>query len=410
MNSRDRLICAMNHQETDHVPLFLRLIDYGDLYDRRSNFSFGNLKRYDVRREYSYRNQIKRAEEILSLGLDDTLNIEPVLGCAEEYIVEGVQNLKTEISCFFLEDKNKEFLKKIYITPKGKLAVIAEKTEDWPHGNNIPVFSDFVVSRAKEFLIKTYKDLKSLKYILGKPKKEEFIKFKEEIVELKKAANRLGLLLEGGFTSLGDSLVWLLGLQNMILAVYDDPDFISELLDLLCDWEENRNEVIINAGIEVLVHSAWYEITDFWTPNHYREILKPRLSRLVKMAHQANIKFKCIATKSFNDLVDDYIDLKIDSIMGLDPIQGNADLKVVKEKVNNKISLWGGINSALTLGMGTKKEIEEATYNAIKDLAPGGGFVLYPVDCISASVNPWDNIEIMINKWKEIGSYPLSFF
>ena len=408
MNSHDRMICTINNQEPDHVPLFLLLPDYGDSYDRRSNFTFGNLHKFDVRREYSVQSQIKRAEEVLELGLDDTLNIEPPLGWAEEYIVEGVKNLRTKIKKFFSEDKDEEFLEKSYITPEGNLKVVVQKTEDWPHGNNIPVFSDFSVSRAKEFLVKTYDDLKSLKYLLGMPRKEEYRKFKEEASELKKAAKRLGVVLEGGRTALGDSLVWLMGLQNMIMAVYDTPDLINELLDLLCEWEEKRTEIIINEGIEVLVHAAWYEITDFWTPENYREMLKPRLLRLIKMAKQADVKFTYIITKSFNELLNDFLDMEVDSIMGVDPIQGNADLKTFKGKIGSKICLWGGINSAVTLGRGSKKEIEEATEDAIKYLAPGGGFVLYPVDNIGTNANPWDNIEIMIKKWREIGSYPIS--
>ena len=96
MNSHDRILCTINHQEPDHVPLFFSLYNYGDMYDQRSNFSFGNQWRYDAKREFSGKNFIKRAEETLRLGLDDTLRIEPPLGMAEGYMADRVQNIKTK--------------------------------------------------------------------------------------------------------------------------------------------------------------------------------------------------------------------------------------------------------------------------------------------------------------------------
>jgi hypothetical protein len=66
------------------------------------------------------------------------------------------------------------------------------------------------------------------------------------------------------------------------------------------------------------------------------------------------------------------------------------------------------VNSALTLGRGTKVEIEGAVEEAIRLLAPGGGFVLFPVDSLMPEANPWRNTEILLNRWRQIGSYPIA--
>ena len=105
---------------------------------------------------------------------------------------------------------------------------------------------------------------------------------------------------------------------------------------------------------------------------------------------------------------DDLLDLEFDCLYGADPIQGKADLSFFQKTFKGKICLWGGINSALTLGRGSKEEIERAVEDAIRMLAPGGGFVLFPVDQVLPEVNPWDNIEILLKRWREIGSYPIT--
>ena len=46
----------------------------------------------------------------------------------------------------------------------------------------------------------------------------------------------------------------------------------------------------------------------------------------------------------------------------------------------------------------------EAERDALRILAPGGGFVLYPVDQIVRDT-PWANVEAMIEAWREAGAY-----
>ncbi len=69
--------------------------------------------------------------------------------------------------------------------------------------------------------------------------------------------------------------------------------------------------------------------------------------------------------------------------------------------------IWGGMNAIMTMGEGTPEEIRRAVEEAIRVLAPGGGFVLFPVDQIVAGT-PWENIEAMLERWRELASYPIS--
>ena len=62
------------------------------------------------------------------------------------------------------------------------------------------------------------------------------------------------------------------------------------------------------------------------------------------------------------------------------------------------------MNAILTLGEGTPEEVRSAVREAMRILAPGGGFVLFPVDQIVAGT-PWENVEAMLDCWKELASY-----
>jgi hypothetical protein len=407
MNSHDRIMTAMNLEEADHVPVFFAVMGRGEIFDPGFGFTFGNINQFDVRYPYSYRNQVKKVEEMLALGTDDMLRLEPPLGWAEEYVAEGVSNLKSEVKRIAGSSGGEGTLEKVYHTPEGELRTAVNVTEDWPHGENIPLFSDFSVSRAKEYLIKNREDIRKLTYLLGEPNKDEIKRFREEAADLRKTAQRLGVALEGGRSALGDCLVWLLGIQDLIYGGYDRPDFIEALLDTIVEWESKRIEMLLDEGVEILFHSAWYEISDFWTPEQYSSMLKPRLKKLVKLTQEAGAKVVYIITKSYDVFYKDFLDIGFDGLYGADPVQGHADLQFLKDTFKGKTCLWGGINGAVTLGEGTKEEIEQAVTDAVGTLAPGGGFVLFPVDQITPETNSWKKVKIMLDTWKEIGNYPV---
>ena len=89
-------------------------------------------------------------------------------------------------------------------------------------------------------------------------------------------------------------------------------------------------------------------------------------------------------------------------LIGIDPVQGrDTDLAEIKRKLGGKICLWGGINGFVTVEMGNKEEVESAVKTAISALAPGGGFILSPVDNIrETSQDVWENVQIMMDAWR----------
>ena len=111
-------------------------------------------------------------------------------------------------------------------------------------------------------------------------------------------------------------------------------------------------------------------------------------------------------TKGIMPLLEDFLEIGIDVLWGPDPVQGGADLPALREKVGGRICIWGGMNAILTLGEGAPADARRAVEEAIRTLAPGGGFVLFPVDQIVAGT-PWENIEAMLGRWRELRAYPV---
>ena len=111
-----------------------------------------------------------------------------------------------------------------------------------------------------------------------------------------------------------------------------------------------------------------------------------------------------ILTKSFAHHYDDILDLGIDVLWGVDPVEGGANLAEIKSCIGREVCLLGGLNSFVTLGLGSDDEIRRAVRDAVRTLGPGGGFILAPVDPISPE-SPPRSVEIALDEWRKVRDY-----
>ncbi|MFC1960735.1 uroporphyrinogen decarboxylase family protein [Chloroflexota bacterium] len=384
MTSKERLLNAINLQPVDQTPLYFRFWSLGGAVD---NIPF------------NWRDEVERVEHTLALGLDDTITLQPPLGYVEEYRPEALPGVTSTTERLPpAAGESDQRLKKVYQTPAGPLQTVITLTEDWPYGDEIMLFDDHNIPRLKEPLIKTAEDLPKLKYLLGQPSAEQIAAFRQHAQEFRGHAERLGVLLDGGWIALGDAAVWLCGMEGILYGQMDAPEFLADLLDIIAAWELARVQLLLAEGVDMIVHMAWYETTDFWTPANYRRLLKPRLQKEIDRVHSAGKKYRYIITKAWQPYIPDFLAMGIDCLTGVDPVQDTLDLAEVKQQVGGQICLMGGLNSAVMLSQWDDDQISAAVKQAINVMAPGGGFIGYPVDAIF-DAQSWRKVEHLIEQW-----------
>jgi len=79
----------------------------------------------------------------------------------------------------------------------------------------------------------------------------------------------------------------------------------------------------------------------------------------------------------------------------------------LKSQFGDKVTFWGGIDTQHVLPHGSVGDVRAEVRRRIRDLAPGGGFVLSAVHAIQADVPP-ENIVAMADAAREYGRYPIS--
>jgi uroporphyrinogen decarboxylase len=105
-------------------------------------------------------------------------------------------------------------------------------------------------------------------------------------------------------------------------------------------------------------------------------------------------------------IIDMIVDSGIDCLDPIDP-QAGMDLAEVKAQYGHRIALKGNVDCAQLMTFGTPDEVAEATREALRQGAPGGGFILSSSNSIHSAVKP-ENYQAMLHTWQEYRQYPLN--
>ncbi len=391
---RERLLAALSGQAVVPVPCSFMI--YGALR-RRSRDAYDYVDRQ------------------LELGLDAFMELPPRSPAVSHAALEN-HDLYGLPVVFGADVRVKDWIERIpgepeplihrvYETPAGNLDTVVRRTEDWVHGDRVPLFDDYVVPRARKRLVTSAADLPALRYLLSPPRDEDVLAFRAEARRAGEFADRKGVLLVGEWGVLYDATVWLCGMEEMVEAAAEEPAFVEELLAVIGEWNLKRMEIVLEAKPDLFVRRAWYETVDSLSPASYRRFILPWIKREAALAHQAGAKLGNITSSSYTPLHAAHLESGMDVLIGLDPVQdARADFALTKRTLGRKVAVWGGVNGCVTVETGTPAEVRAEVRKAIEVLAPGGGFILSPVDNIREDNElVRNNVRALISAWKEFG-------
>ena len=185
------------------------------------------------------------------------------------------------------------------------------------------------------------------------------------------------------------------------VILFDQPEFVAELLDIIAVWNRSRMQVILEMGVDLFIKRAWYENCDNFTPRHYRQFIKPILTADADLAHQYGAKFGFMMTSNSMALLDDIRETGTDAIIGIDPQQW--DLEITQQKLGGHVCLWGGVNGHLSVELGKPEDVRAEVRRAIETLSTDGGFILSPVDNVREyTPTSKANVAALIDEWKQV--------
>ncbi len=201
------------------------------------------------------------------------------------------------------------------------------------------------------------------------------------------------------------------GYEQLFVDFIQNPEFVTALFEKLLE--------INIAGTERFLAEAGQYIHIFRTADDlasqngllisadmYRTFMKPVQKTyfdFVKSHTDAAILYH--SDGNVVPLLDDLIEIGTDAI---NPVQPSAlgDLDEIKTAFGDRITFWGAIDTHRVLPYGSEEDVREEVRRRIRELAPGGGYVLSSVHSILVDVPP-QNVLAMADAAMEYGVYPL---
>ncbi len=393
MTSRERMLAALSCEPVDYTPCSFML--FFNLYEKCGSD-----------REY--------VEELVRRGLDGFVHVGHLNHGMHEY---GILHPEVTWKEWIEKEEGAVYFCRRLDTPAGPLTARVRQRDGWPAEGDFPLLKDWIVPRAEEALVKPERDLQKLRYLFGPFRDEDIAKLRDEAREAEKLAGKHGLLMVGGWKGTvrpglqvdpgvmgADAMAWLSGYEDIMVLSLTKPGVIEEYLGVIHEWNMRQLSIYLDlTPADLIIRRAWYETTEFWTPDAYRKLIFPFLKREAELVHEAGKKYGYIITSAFVPLIDSILDAGIDVLIGLDPEEGKGtDLKMVKERFSSaKRALWGGVSGAVTVETGTEEETERAVLRALSILGKGGGFILSPVDNVREDTETaWRNTRVFLETWK----------
>ncbi len=146
----------------------------------------------------------------------------------------------------------------------------------------------------------------------------------------------------------------------------------------------------------------------FMSPKQYKEYVFPWLKTICSTAHQRDCKVILHSDGDLALLLDDLVnDCKIDALNPIEPTTANKDYDIFKihDRYGSKITLVGNVSPTM-LATGDVDEIREYTTRLIREIAPGGGYILASGHSINPAVT-YDRWQAMMDVREQLGNYPI---
>ena len=255
-----------------------------------------------------------------------------------------------------------------------------------------------------DFSIKTREDLRNFHW----PYPED-----ESRLDGIKTAVRLGKekdifvvgSIRGPFSS-----TWLVtGFNEMMVNLYDDADFVEEVMEGCAEFYTRGALKMIDAGVDAISFTDDYGSSQapFISPPLFRERVLPHITRMVERISARKVPVIMHSDGHVAPLLEDLVET---GISGYHPVERSAGMELgkVKKDFGKELTLIGNVNNKTTLVFGSAEDVVEEVKECIRLAAPGGGYILSSDHSLHGDI-PNENVFALYEAGRKYGKYPISF-
>jgi hypothetical protein len=407
MNSRERLLAALNHQQPDRVP-----VDFGSTAVTGIHVSVVTRLRRAVLGDGDYR--VKVIEPYQMLGevdeeLRKALGID-VIGIAPRKTLFGFEN--KNFKPFTMFDGTEVLVPENFNTTadtNGDLLIYPEGDTAVPPSGRMPKGGHFFDSIIRQDPIDDAKLDPADNCEEFGPLSDADLSYYQRSIDRLSTQTDAGIMLTMPGTAFGDiALVpapWMKhpkgirDVEEWYISTISRKDYVRKVFETQCEIALKNIQKLINL-FGNRIHATFLTGTDFGTQRGpfisvkaYRDLFKPFHKQVNDLIHQ-NTMWKTFihSCGSVFQLVPDFIEAGFDI---LNPVQCSAaemDPVELKRQFGKHVTFWGGgVDTQHTLAFAGADEVYREVRRRVEIFNEGGGFVFDTIHNIQANT-PTENI------------------
>ena len=223
------------------------------------------------------------------------------------------------------------------------------------------------------------------------------------------AYDRQYAILGGDWSPFWHDAIDLLGMENMYMKMYDEPELIDAVMRHLVDYYAAVSRRVFDAAGDVIDiffigNDLGSQAGPLLSPELFQRFVLPHLRRLIDLGHCYRLKTQLHCCGGFAPLIPSLIKAGLDGLHAIQPSCHGMDLAELKASFGDKILFNGAIDSHHVLIEGTPETVRTKTSEVLDIMAPGGGYVAGASHDTILEETPLENVLAMFDTIHEYGN------
>lgn len=174
----------------------------------------------------------------------------------------------------------------------------------------------------------------------------------------------------------------LAGTERMIIATYDDPEWVHTFLKILQKRKLIFAKSLAGARYDILELGGGDASTTVISPRIFQEFVAPYDSEIIAAAHASGQLISYHTCGGMMPILENIAEMKPDAMETFTPESMGADVNLgeAKQRIGDKVCIIGGFDQFHFFQRCTTDDTREAVQRCFREAGPGGGYVLCPSD------------------------------
>jgi len=174
----------------------------------------------------------------------------------------------------------------------------------------------------------------------------------------------------------------LYGIENLIMATFEDPEWVHSFLKVLFERKKVFIESLKGAKYDVVEHGGGDASSTVISPEIFDQFVAPYDAPLIELAHSVGQRVVYHTCGGMMPFLERLADMKPDAMETFTPegMGGDTILAEAKRRIGDRVCMIGGFDQFHYFKGCTPEQTRESVRKCFEDAGEGGGYILSPSD------------------------------